>query len=481
LRTVLIARVKKNKKNCSGFLCWMAVCSPEATDAMSWSRGLDGEFLHTHNLHSIFFISTTSCCMARPQMHAAREELMYPSAMHILYCNTNREHPAHPDVAQKPGPRCEESWMHPPLHSTSTLNSYQLSIDPIISRPTTKMSTATMPVPMPATRPMPLDDELVALTLQLEELGLVSQSAKGKHPVDQPPDFEVAFTSFRADLDEYKTFLEDQKLAQSIGAAVHTDGPLIGAFAAEEAQSLQDRRFVLDLSNNDPETEAPPRSLMLEAPGAIDDWMSTISETIAAQSIVDFSDDETEAGPSTSFVEGQFGTMKAFSTKVQCVACADDFSRAKIVTTGCGHRYCAKCITKLFMRAAKEEQYYPPRCCKQPISLASVSKHMNAVDLETFRLASIQYTTLEKVWCSNRFCRIFIVPSDRNTALQLATCPRCATRTCTMCSNGYHPGTDCPDDPAIRQTRDLAQTLGWQTCRACHRVVDLRSGCNHIT
>jgi hypothetical protein len=209
---------------------------------------------------------------------------------------------------------------------------------------------------MQASLPLPLDDEFVALALQLEELGLVSQSGKGKHPVDQLPDFEVAFASFQADLEDYKTFLEDQKLAQSIGAAVHTDGPIIGAFAAEEAQSLEDRRFVLELSNNDPEIEALPRSLMSEARGDIDDWMSTITDTIAAQSILDFSDDETEAGPSTKYVEGQAGTMKAFSAKIQCIACADDFPRANTVTTSCGHRYCAKCITKLFMRAAKDEQ-----------------------------------------------------------------------------------------------------------------------------
>jgi hypothetical protein len=56
--------------------------------------------------------------------------------------------------------------------------------------------------------PTQLDDELVALTLQLEELGLASEAGKGKYPVNHPPDFEVAFASFQAELQEYKTFLE---------------------------------------------------------------------------------------------------------------------------------------------------------------------------------------------------------------------------------------------------------------------------------
>lgn len=44
--------------------------------------------------------------------------------------------------------------------------------------------------------PMPLDDELAALTLQLEELGFAAESGKGKHRMHQPPNFQVAFASF---------------------------------------------------------------------------------------------------------------------------------------------------------------------------------------------------------------------------------------------------------------------------------------------
>jgi hypothetical protein len=49
---------------------------------------------------------------------------------------------------------------------------------------------------------IPPDDESAALTLQLEELGLASDSSKGKHPMDQPPDLEVAFASFQAKLQQ---------------------------------------------------------------------------------------------------------------------------------------------------------------------------------------------------------------------------------------------------------------------------------------
>lgn len=95
--------------------------------------------------------------------------------------------------------------------------------------------------------PTVLDDELAALTLQLEEIGIFAQSSKGKHPVNQLPDVEVAFASFQAELAAYQTFLADQKLAESMGAAVHSDGNLIGEITLQEVQFYEDRRHVLQI------------------------------------------------------------------------------------------------------------------------------------------------------------------------------------------------------------------------------------------
>jgi hypothetical protein len=329
--------------------------------------------------------------------------------------------------------------------------------------------------------PTPLDDELTALTLQLEELGFVSENGKGKHPIDQPPDFEVAFASFQAELEEYKTFLGDQKLAQSIGAAVHADGALIGNFTAQEVQSHADHRFVLQLTNDDPDIESLPSPVGAQADGQIEDWMSTITGTMAAGSVVDFSDEETEAGPSMSFAERQADTIKKLSMMFQCIVCTERRPRALMVTTKCGHRYCSDCMKSLFMRSTKDEGLYPPKCCKQHIPLASVARHMDANELAIFQLATVEFATQDRVYCSNLACGMFIVPDDISSGLQRASCSACGTETCTICKNGYHRGSDCQDDPALRQTRELAESYGWQTCKTCKRVVQLRSGCNHMT
>jgi hypothetical protein len=212
-------------------------------------------------------------------------------------------------------------------------------------------------------QPTPLDDEVTALVLQLEELGLNSETGKGKHPIDQPPDLEVAFASFHAELEIYKTFLGDQKFAHSMGAAVHADEALIGEFTTQEVQSHADHRFVLQLTNDDPDIEAAPSPVVAQPDGTVEDWMSTVTGTMAADSVVDFSDEETEAGPSKSFVERQMDTIKKLSMMFQCVSCMERHPRAMMVTAKCGDRYCSECVKSLFMRSTKDEGLYPPKCC----------------------------------------------------------------------------------------------------------------------
>ncbi|OAG02513.1 uncharacterized protein CC84DRAFT_1052566, partial [Paraphaeosphaeria sporulosa] len=90
-----------------------------------------------------------------------------------------------------------------------------------------------------------LEDEIAALTLQLEEIGIYSEAGKGKYAVDNPPDIELAYASFQAELQSYRAFRSDQDLARSIGAAVYSDGPVIVDLTAQEVQSHEDRLFAL--------------------------------------------------------------------------------------------------------------------------------------------------------------------------------------------------------------------------------------------
>lgn len=101
------------------------------------------------------------------------------------------------------------------------------------------------------------DNEITALTLQLEEIEIYSQKAKGKYAVDRPPDSAIACASFQSELQAYRIFRADQVLARSIAAAVHADGPIIAHLTAQEVQSREDRLFALRTSDADPGCEQP--------------------------------------------------------------------------------------------------------------------------------------------------------------------------------------------------------------------------------
>ncbi|KAF2846751.1 hypothetical protein T440DRAFT_540853 [Plenodomus tracheiphilus IPT5] len=309
-----------------------------------------------------------------------------------------------------------------------------------------------------------LDDELAALTLQLEELRIILETGKGKHAIDNPPDTDVAFTHYQVELAEYHAVLHDQRFAQSMGTAVHTDGSLIEALTSRDVLVHDDRSIALNMSTTDPDIEAPPAALDLELQNNYENWISSISGNIAAKSVVDFSDDESEAGPSMTYTERQANTLKKLSTEFECVACTNRVPRAFSSTS----RPATKAL-------------YPPKCCRQPIPLALVARHMVEKELAAFQLAQIEYSTRKKIYCSNHDCGLFIVPSRIDPGTQRATCAQCGTATCAICNNAHHQGKDCPDDPLLQETKNLAQSMGWQTCSACDRVVELRTGCNHMT
>ncbi|ORY10098.1 hypothetical protein BCR34DRAFT_486219 [Clohesyomyces aquaticus] len=329
--------------------------------------------------------------------------------------------------------------------------------------------------------PTLLDDEITALSLQLEEIGIYSQSKKGKYAVNKAPDIELAYASFQAELGNYKTFIADQQLARSIGAAVNSDGVIIAQLTSEEIQSHEDRLVALQISNKDAEIQSPPGRVAEETGKTVLDWISTATESQYAGSIVDFSDTETDAGPSVSYAARQEAALKNLSKHFKCAVCHENFHSRLIVSLPCNDRYCIDCLKGLFIRATKDDSLLPVRCHQQPILLQLVSKHLSADELAAFELASLEFHTVDRVYCSNRDCGRFIPPGRVEQGTHRAVCERCNTLTCAICKNGYHHGMDCPDDPALRETRALAGEEGWQTCYRCKSIVMIKSGCNHMT
>jgi hypothetical protein len=99
--------------------------------------------------------------------------------------------------------------------------------------------------------PAGIDDEILALNLQLEELQLRKDVGKGKYKIGNVPDIEVAVSAFQTEIQNRIVFLNDLICAHSIARAVDTDSQTIVGMIEEEAQEIQDRHLAIQISAKD--------------------------------------------------------------------------------------------------------------------------------------------------------------------------------------------------------------------------------------
>ncbi|CAD0095660.1 unnamed protein product [Aureobasidium mustum] len=162
----------------------------------------------------------------------------------------------------------------------------------------------------------------------------------------------------------------------------------------------------------------------------------------------------------------------------QCQACLERLPRSETTPAPCDHRYCASCMTTLFEHASRDQAMYPPRCCKQTIPLDSVRSVISSELAATFTKKAVEFETLNKTFCSNTACNEFI-PND-HVNNDVAVCPVCNERTCSICKGKAHLD-DCPEDDTTQLTLQLGDTQRWQRCNDCRSVIERSEGCNHIT
>jgi len=95
-----------------------------------------------------------------------------------------------------------------------------------------------------------LETTLLIAELARQDLDEVTQSRKGKGRADAPrSDEELAFQFQREQLSDWLAFLEDAKLAKSIGSAIETDQNILQAFSIVEQAAVDDHRAAELLSN----------------------------------------------------------------------------------------------------------------------------------------------------------------------------------------------------------------------------------------
>ncbi|KAK8029520.1 IBR finger domain protein [Apiospora rasikravindrae] len=329
------------------------------------------------------------------------------------------------------------------------------------------------------------DDAHLALIIQLQleevEEARCAAAGKGKQPEGSQTDQQMTFELFLRELQDIQSFTADCRMARSIQQAVLDDGDALVRYQSEERVADEDRHVSVSLSDG----EAEPSQTVCGSGALAED--EDFLEKLACIYITGVNDDGNDDGARTDETEtidqpesSTWATLRQPKAKHRqpCDACREPKHFAELATAPCRHEYCRQCLTHLFQDAMTDESLFPPRCCKQPIPLEKNRLFLDAAVAQQFRDKALEFSTPRRTYCHNHQCAAFIPPTHYDN--DVAACERCNRRTCMTCKQASHDG-DCPNDEHLGQTLQLAREQGWQRCQNCWGMVELNTGCNHMT
>ncbi|KFY05167.1 hypothetical protein V491_09187 [Pseudogymnoascus sp. VKM F-3775] len=324
-----------------------------------------------------------------------------------------------------------------------------------------------------------LDDQSFALQLQLEEINSQLALQSGKWPEESPPDFALAFNDFEAELKRAIVLVEDLKFAHSIAKAVDSDAVAIEESRIEETQSVQDRNFALSLNEGDHVPSQDVTDLPdMPQPGAEPaEWDNVLRATAASTFSIESC--STVAGPSAHYSRHQEAVLQQLpQLKLECIVCGESAYPHATVRLACNDMYCRPCLKSFFVRVAKDEGLFPPKCHRQLIDISVIEADFSVEELTAYRSAELEFTSKDRVYCADKECTRFIPMLQRTP--DYASCEVCSAKTCIHCRELAHDG-GCPADEARQSLLTFADELGWKLCFGCGEMVSRYEGCDHMT
>ncbi len=320
-----------------------------------------------------------------------------------------------------------------------------------------------------------VDDDIHAISFQLQEIESHLASLKQKYLEGRATDYEIAVDNFKTELHRRLLFFSDQRLARTVQNNDDDDAGTTIESATEDDQS-HINRIVVPRTNGEATQIEDTQSLNGGDQARDNSSFPDSTPVTAPISHVDVKD---IPGPSIFHERRQRGGHEPLPLSLMdCVVCGDLFHSENLIRGPCSDPYCSGCLKSLFIRSITDETLYPPRCCGQAIPLLLVEDELSIEELSDFRSAAIEFTTTNRTYCAKKDCGRFIPPDCIHSAS--AVCPKCDTETCTYCKETFHGG-DCPEDEALQAVLTLAQAEHWRRCYGCKAIVELYTGCNHMT
>ncbi|KAI6709609.1 hypothetical protein JHW43_007879 [Diplocarpon mali] len=312
-----------------------------------------------------------------------------------------------------------------------------------------------------------IDSETAALILQLqiedsEEL-YASNDRKGKGKEGVFSDTQIALQIFKEEMQRSATVIADRQLTRSMYEACRTDGDEITMSLAQEQTAARDRQMSLIVSS-------VTEPLAITEGVVAEDELDDVLERLDALHMDATREDSAISEKSMALVP--YGVMGNPVSESSTLAA----SRALLAPR---HEYCGSCLQDLFNASITDDTLFPPRCCRELITPSgNVRIYLSTDIVQLYEAKKIEFDTPNRTYCSNPLCSSFI--RVEHISGDQASCQRCRAVTCTICKSAAHRG-DCPEDTALQLVLEVARDNGWQRCWSCHRMVELDTGCNHMT
>lgn len=168
----------------------------------------------------------------------------------------------------------------------------------------------------------------------------------------------------------------------------------------------------------------------------------------------------------------------------ECTSCFDDVPNDKAVSLLCKHKYCAACFSQLVSTAIHSEDTFPPKCCIEEIPRRVLDTYLSPKEMGEYDEKALEYAVAvgSRYYCGSPECAKWIDTRKAHRSNGALECPHCKFWMCTSCRGAQHRANqDCPQDFALGAALEQAERAGWRRCYSCRTMVELNTGCRHIT
>jgi len=320
--------------------------------------------------------------------------------------------------------------------------------------------------------------------------------------------------TIRDDLDEQRRVIDDNAVARQIQGIsnfvlqTYEDVELANEtqerYDMDRLQEEYDHAYAMDFASSDPTmarnnrrrqddpTEEVVKSLMALSIDCCVKNKINVAEALTQDIVTlphlgeEWEDRKSSATTNNKAADKEYG-ISLEGIKLPPITCSVCYNQnVPGYDLPCEHANCVDCMIKLLKVALNDSSLLPLRCCELPIDMNISKTCLSPEDSEKLLSRLVEIEATKKMYCPQctAFINLDFVDDSEACVLECS----CGASLCTSCHSLHHPSMSCEENKAILDKSsndslvlDMATEEKWQRCPGCSILVELVSGCNHIT